>query len=81
MHLNFANIKFREFPKLAKLNGRKNLCSRKLMSAKINVIKVNHIQVSRKYCLYFEQLQFEPQELPIILTFFNWKPKKTKLLP
>ena len=40
MHLNFANIKFREFPILAKLNGRENLCSRKLMSAKINVIKV-----------------------------------------
>ena len=44
MHLNFANIKFREFPKLAKLNGRENLCSRKLMSAKINVIKVILLQ-------------------------------------
>ena len=49
MHLNFANIKFREFPKLAKLNGRENLCSRKLMSAKINVIKVSQKMMFLKY--------------------------------
>ena len=40
MHLSFANIKFRKFLMLAKFNGRENLCSRKLMSAKINVLKV-----------------------------------------
>ena len=40
MHINSANIKFRQFPILTKFNGRENLCSRKLISAKINVLKV-----------------------------------------
>ena len=48
MHINLANIKFREFPILAKFNGRENLCSLKLMSAKINVLKVVAGHVGRE---------------------------------